>query len=130
MGTWGPGNFENDESRDYLYELIGQLIERIETCLSSLAHPSERDAFTGSLDCGEELLMPNIDIICLLCEHYRTSPGIELEQVIRWRDQYLAAYDEHIDAYGAKPEYKRKRRQVIVETFEKLQGIVTLWSSV
>jgi hypothetical protein len=128
MGTWGAGNFESDESLSYLDELIAQLVERIETCLSSLEHPSERDEFSGSLDCGEERLMPSVDIICLLCEHYEEPPNIEIDQVIRWRDQYLAACDEHIDDYGPKPEYKRERRQVIIETFEKLQGIVTFWS--
>jgi hypothetical protein len=114
----------------YLDALIAQLIERIETCLSSLEHPSERDEFSGSLDCGEEVLMPSVDIICLLCEHYEEPLNIEMEQVIQWRDQHLAAYDRHIDDHGPKPEYKRERRQVIVETFEKLQGIVTFWSNI
>ena len=62
MGTWGPGNFENDAAADHLIDLCRPLLTEIGKAMeepSSLV-PDEDDA---------GIVMANLEIIACLSEH-------------------------------------------------------------
>lgn len=112
MGTWGPGNFDNDGAMDYRDELADRLTEEIE---GVFADP-ERLALDEE---GETVMMPGVAVLSLLVSQCRATPP-EPDVVARWRDAYLAVYDDQIDSLDPDPEFKTGRRQVILETFNGL----------
>jgi hypothetical protein len=113
MGTWGAGNFSNDGALDYIAHIEDSLVKDIERILGGGARLNE--------EIGREfVLIPNVVIISLLCEHCNAAPPKE-KDVKRWRKKYLQAYDKEIDAWGVDEEFKAQRREVIDQTFAKLQ---------
>ncbi len=113
MGTWGPGNFDNDSANDYIDEFSQEMIDKIEGCFAT------EDGY--SLDeGGEGVLMPTVEILSVLCERCSGLPP-EPEVVVRWKQAYLTNYDDQVDNLEPTPEYKIARRQVIEETFGKLE---------
>ena len=128
MGTWGPGNFENDTAADHLLDLCGPLLTEVEEVMedpSSLA-PDED---------GAVIVLANLEIIACLSEHlgrYDQSkigkilyPGVLPlpEMVANWKKAYLAVWDGHIDELDPKPDYKKQRREVIAETFDRVERL-------
>ncbi|MBY8982618.1 MAG: DUF4259 domain-containing protein [Candidatus Lokiarchaeota archaeon] len=114
MGTWGPGNFENDYALDYINEVIDKYIKEIEDLFN--------DEYAADLDeLGEGVLIPNVVIITAIIEN--TAGYIYKDIVKKWKEKYLNIYDSQIDVLGAKEEYKIKRRKIIEETFEKLEDL-------
>jgi hypothetical protein len=121
MGTWGPGNFESDGACDYRDDFVQQLFKTIEACLA----PNYRQHFDIVRD-GEEKLMASLDMLIVLCKAYDISPhifDIESDVISGWKETYLRLYDEKIDDYDPKPNYKVERRTVIASTFDKLEEI-------
>jgi hypothetical protein len=45
------------------------------------------------------------------------------EKVGKWKQAYLARWDGYIDALEPDPDYKKKRRDVIAETFDRLERL-------
>ena len=43
--------------------------------------------------------------------------------VAGWRSLYLDVWDNGIDGLDPDPEYKRKRREVIIETFDRIERL-------
>jgi hypothetical protein len=115
MGAWGPGNFDNDAAGDFRDEVILNLVRNMERSLET----EDLDNFDLD-DIGDGLLMPSADLLLTLCKFYRISPMIAEDKLSVWKDQYLAIFDEVIDTYGAKDEYKKERRAVISNTFDEL----------
>src|SRR5947208_2226389 len=62
MGTWGPGNFENDCAADHLYQVCGPLLKQVE---EAMKYPSsiEPDEYGG------DIVPANLEIIACLSEH-------------------------------------------------------------
>jgi hypothetical protein len=114
MGTWGSGNFDNDNAMDYMNEVKDELIGRIEECLV------DDDSCALDED-GEGVLMPTLEILSVLAEHCRLGLP-ELETIQRWKARYLAVYDDSIDGLEPKPGYKEARRAMIEATFLKLEA--------
>jgi hypothetical protein len=128
MGTWGPGNFENDCAADHLLEFCGPLLKQVEEAMKdpSAIEPDEYDA---------SVVMANLEIIACLSEHlgrYERGaiqdflypcvlppPGV----VAGWRGQYLKVWDGGIDGLDPDPDYKKKRREVIIETFDRVERL-------
>jgi len=111
LGTWGPGNFENDYALDYLSDIVAQLVRDIE------------DSFEGTKadpdELGEAVLVPSVAILILLCEHcHATSPRKEV--VREWKHKYLQNWDAYIDQLHPKPDFKLQRREIINATFDRL----------
>ena len=112
MGTWGAGNFENDDAGDYRDAVAREFIKRIEqTFDAGQAHLDED---------GEGILIPSVQILSVLHEAIGCAPP-NLARVISWKERYLRIYDEEIDGLEPKPDFKIRRREVIQETFEKLE---------
>jgi hypothetical protein len=120
MGTWNTGNFDCDGARDYLHDAFQKpLVERIESIMG--------DAVAVQLDeQGEDVLMPSIELLALLCEIYGCDGGTlpEVATVRRWREEYLGGYDSYIDQLSPRPGYKEERRRVIEQTFARLERAV------
>jgi hypothetical protein len=110
MGTWGPGNFENDAALDFIDEEIDRHVRAIEAIFA--------DSQRFSLDeDAEGELMPRVAILALLCElGVLNNPA----DVSAWRARYLEMYDDQIDNLEPKGELKLQRRAVIAATFDTL----------
>jgi hypothetical protein len=128
MGTWGPGNFENDCAADHLYEVCGPLLKQVEEAMkdpSSLA-PDEYDA---------DVVTANLEIIACLSEHLGRYERGELqdflypcvlpppETVAEWKQKYLAVWDANIDGLDPDADYKKTRREVIIDTFDRVERL-------
>jgi hypothetical protein len=126
MGTWGPGNFENDTAADHLMDLCQPLVTEIEEAMQEPASLEPDDD-------AADIVMANLEIIACLSEHLGRYEHSELgrflypcvlpstEKVAKWKQAYLARWDGYIDALEPDPDYKKKRRDVIAETFDRLE---------
>ena len=128
MGTWGPGNFENDCAADHLYRVCGPLLKEV---VEAMKDPSslEPDELYG------DLVPANLEIIACLSEHlgrYERGPIEDFlypcvlpppETVAEWQRKYLAVWDACIDGLSPDPDYKRQRREVLVATFERVERL-------
>ena len=126
MGTWGPGNFENDTAAEHLIELCKPLVQQITQAAASpeLMQPDEPDS---------DIMLANIEILSALAEsigRHETGwvgdtvfpfPFPAVEEIEQWKLEYLRVWDGYIDGLVPSDDYKRRRRDVIVATFERLQ---------
>lgn len=119
MGTWGPGNLDNDSGSDFLGNYIDSLGQIIDGLVSSKENTLK--VFADNYD--EVHIMVLIEIIIALCERFETCFIFQQNDVERWRDIYLEAFDEYAlnSGYGS---FADERRPVIEETYEKLRQIV------
>lgn len=115
MGTWGAGNFDNDGAKDYMDEVIAKFSLDIENCLLD----KTRSAIDED---GEAILMPNVAIITVLCQHCEVAPP-KLERIRNWKQSYLEIYDAQADDLFFKSEAKDARRLVIEKTFQELEAL-------
>lgn len=126
MGTWGPGNFENDTAAEYLINLCKGLIDQITKAVEQpeLMQPDEWDS---------DIMLANVELLSALAEsvgRYETGwvgdmvfpfPYPAAEEIDRWKREYLKVWDAHIDELMPSEDYKRKRRVVIAATFDRLR---------
>jgi hypothetical protein len=122
MGTWGAGNFDSDDACEFMDETLRKFHKIIEDCLL----PENFESFFLEAF-GEYTLMPAIDVIITLCEHYDISPQLEVEKIKGWKELYLRVYDETVDTFGPKADWKINRRKVIEVTFNKLEALAKEW---
>lgn len=95
-------------------EIEDELTERIE---SILADEDRRELDEE----GEGVLMPTLEMMSVLCEH--CGLGLpEVETLRRWKEQYLAVFDDSIDGLEPAEGYKEARRAMIEATFLKLEA--------
>lgn len=113
MGTWGPGNFDNDAARDHLFELTRELAEQIEQALD--AATLLKLAGQGSAEFAETLesILPNVEIICVLHETIGGGFLPEAESVGDWQSRF----EQLSEASSAE------RCEVIRATFERLRQL-------
>jgi hypothetical protein len=111
MGTWGPGNFENDRAADIRDEPLNRLKAGIERRLTP-----------GPGVDGVERVMAEV---ALFTSVLRTCNGLRpaAEVIGRWKAAVLAAFDAEIDALQPKPGLKEARRAVIEQTFAELEQV-------
>jgi hypothetical protein len=112
MGTWGPGNYENDAALDFINEEADRYISVIEAIFG------DEQRFLLDED-AEGMLMPSVEILSLLCARCHGVLPKDLD-VAAWKSRYLEMYDHQIDGLEPDAEYKQQRRAVIEATFEKL----------
>jgi hypothetical protein len=124
MGTWGPGNFENDYAADRLHALCAPLLKEIEEAMKRSPADLEDDF---------EIVTANLEIIACLSEHLgRHERGViqdflypcvlpSPETIAQWKQRYLEVWD-----HGADPDpgsFDQQRRAVIVATFERVERL-------
>ena len=128
MGTWGPGNFENDCAADHLYAVCGPLLKQIEEAMKDPAaiHPDESAA---------DIVMANLEIIACLSEQLGRYARGEVqdflypcilpppETVAEWKQKYLAGWDAGIDGSDPEAAYKKARREIISDTFDRVERL-------
>jgi hypothetical protein len=122
MGTWGPGNFDDDSARDYLGEVILRYEKLVERILAGDI-PNEETDFDNVLDAGEHCLLPAVEMICVLHEALASDYLPLPETVVRWAEHYPRQVDplmREIDPSGYETWYATKRRPVISATFDRL----------
>jgi hypothetical protein len=107
MGSWGPGNFENDSALD----MVGGVLD---------VATAEIEAFRASDRVGVEDLDPVVACVAIhVALHARCGanrPDADVARAVR--DKVLRIYDDKIDLLRPKPEYKAARRAVLVETLD------------
>jgi hypothetical protein len=113
MGTWGPGNFQNDKALDYVGDLVDQLVKRIETIFAS-GNRADPD-----LD-GEGQLVPSVALLSIVTEYCHAAPP-KREKVSMWHTKYLQAFDTSMEDLYPDPDSGKERRRVIEETFTRLE---------
>ncbi len=118
MSIWGTENFERDDALNVLDNWIRGILTQIrETFL--------RDHETSLYyDFGESRIIGNIDILTTLLERYRIDPDIELDEINKWKTDYLNTFDRTIHRYEPKPQYVTERRKKIEDTFARFYEIV------
>ena len=105
MGTWGTGNFDDDDTRDWLEEaVLDPLVRFVEDNVSSSDPVRSKEVAAA------------VEVLAILYGQIEMGPP-GLARVTRWRDSYLAAWDAlHL---GVRPDIGA-RRLVIESAFSKL----------
>jgi hypothetical protein len=128
MGTWGGGVFQGDSALDHLEALCEPMLDRIEKTLGSTARMRK--------DLEKETLLCDIDLLTAISEHVsKNNRGVfrlgwvypvvlpEPKEIEGWKAQYLEIWEANVDEYGPTPGYKRTRRKVIVEVFDRFAAL-------
>lgn len=118
MGTWGPGNLENDYALDELSTRTSTLVGEL---LSRARSPSSREAD----DYDYTTLFVELEIAIALDARGLLSASElpKTREVQALARDFIASWDANIDALSPKPEFKRKRRAVILATFDRFAKI-------
>ncbi len=114
MGSWGPGNFDNDAARDHLFEVTRELAEQIDQALADAVSLK----LTGKGNVAElvetlETVLPNIEIMCVLHESLGGGFLPESESADEWQSQF-----EQLES-----DVSADRREVVRSTFERLRRL-------
>ena len=117
MGTWGFGNFDDDTASDHLSMIAGRLIKEISEAMKQ-PKKLEPDEYLGvAVPC-------NVELLALFAEKgWVGALTPEAETIAEWKKLYLAVWDGYMDKLKPKPEYKKKRRAVLVKTFDRLMRV-------
>ncbi len=119
MGTWGYGNFESDGALDILGMWRIKIIDQIR---DGFNYEDKRSIHRH----GEAQIVANVDILRTLCEKYKSCGDLEVNEVSKWKREYLDAFD-YVTGNFKDPddiEFAKKRREVIEETFDMLYKIL------
>ncbi|MFD8696134.1 DUF4259 domain-containing protein [Kitasatospora purpeofusca] len=115
MGTWGNGNFESDTALDHLSAVVGRLVEEVTEAMAGDPVGLEPDEYWGvAVPCQLELLHA-------LAQSGHAGGELPKAEVVEgWKETFMAVWERTIDGLEPKPEYKRKRREVLIRTFDQL----------
>ena len=113
MSRWGEGIFESDRASNHLIILIGQIIESIESCIST-SNIGDIEALVYR----ETYFMSGIDILLTLGKAYPDILHSTLAElpIAQWREWYLKVFDED-ESNSVNSEFTKGRREIIVKTF-------------
>jgi hypothetical protein len=121
MGVWDKGNFDSDTALEALDVVVNKLMREIVYALA----PQHRGGMYRYLGLR---MMAAIDMLLALEDHCGAMPGDVYPRLVRyWRDNCLSRYDEFgEDLDLPTAELKAERRQVIVDTFARLEAAVAV----
>ena len=116
MGTWGPGNFDDDTVADGLSEITDDLIAKIAESFADEDDDTELqpDEWGGSMVPAWLELLTDIGSAGRVGATF--PPRATLEA---WRDRYIRVWDDYIDELEPDEDYRKDRRQVILSTFDR-----------
>ena len=113
VGTWGPGSFDNDAARDHLFELTRELAEQIDRALDDATEQTLAGQAKTHVAELLELILPNIEIICVLHETFGGGFLPEPELAEEWQLRFEQMRDDNL----------AERSEVIRATFERLRKL-------
>lgn len=115
MGTWGPGNFDDDTAADHLSRLTDQLATEVAEAMAGDPVGVEPDEYWG-------VAVPaNLELLALIARtHYVGVLLPEVATVEAWKTKFLEIWDGSIDGLEPSPAFKEARRAVLVRTFDDL----------
>jgi hypothetical protein len=128
VGYWGYGNFEGDDPRDFLADMVA-VWERIidHTLAGELAEaavyfgPDMPPFSQQGQEAVDRIVMPTVEIMIAVAEKLECDYLPEPSTVSKWCERVLHVYDtEGFADWGPGDE----RRQAIVETFARLSKVV------
>jgi hypothetical protein len=115
------GNFDDDNARDYLADVIARFEQFIERILAGDI-PEEAMGMDNVLDASEHCLLPTMEIISVLHEALASDYLPRPETIARWAEIYprqVEPLTREVDPTGYDMWYVTKRRPVVVATFEQ-----------
>ena len=120
VGTWGPGNFDNDAARDHLFDLTRGLAYDIEQSLDRAAalKLAAAESLDSDLAATLETVLPNINILCVLHESLDGSFVPEPATVDDWHARFEQLSPE---CHAGHDTNSAERRDIIQATFAKLR---------
>jgi hypothetical protein len=120
MGIWGYNNFESDGALDVFGNMINQIADKIREVFT---YESDGTFYRGY---GDSHIIANIDILGTLYEQYKIYHDLRIEEVIKWKENYLDTFDRITknDVEQEGVEFNEKRREVIKVTFDRLINIM------
>ena len=122
MGRWGPTAFEDDGALDYLAEFMDRLVDLNEEIL---ADPGR---FALDED-GSAIFMPNVVLLCIICEQLPVTAPPKPPVVRRWRERYLAMFDDDIEGLQPREGFAPTYRAAIEHSFARLTQLSERWHS-
>lgn len=115
MGTWGPGNFDDDTVADGLSEITDDLIAKIaESFVDDDDTELQPDEWGGSMVPAWLEILTDIGSAGRVGATFPPSTTLEA-----WRDRYVRVWDGYIDELEPDEDYRKDRRHVIVSTFDR-----------
>ncbi|MFD7307736.1 DUF4259 domain-containing protein [Promicromonospora sp. NPDC059942] len=115
MGTWGPGNFDDDAAADHLSRLTDQLATEVAEAMAGDRVRMEPDEYWGvAVPANLELLavLARLDYVGVLLP--------EVATLETWKSTFLEVWDGAIDGLEPSAAFKEARRAVLVRTFDDL----------
>ncbi|MDP9848504.1 DUF4259 domain-containing protein [Streptosporangium lutulentum] len=115
MGTWGPGNFDDDTAADHLSAVTDRLIAEVAEAMAGDPLDIEPDEYWGvAVPC-------NLELLYLIARQGHVGATLpEADTIEEWKKSYLAVWDREIDGLEPGPEHRERRREVLVRTFDQL----------
>lgn len=116
MGTWSHGNFDNDAALDWLSDITGQLLDEITEVMDSpqLLEADELDA---------DLVPCKIELLCTMADSGMSPIWPQVPILEQWKHTFLDAWDGSIDGLSPDADYRRERRDTLVETFDRMLAL-------
>ncbi|RBM20204.1 DUF4259 domain-containing protein [Streptomyces sp. PT12] len=114
----GRGDFDEDTAADHLSVLTGRLVDEVAEAMAGDPVGLEPDEYDGvAVPC-------NLELLHLLGT--RGYVGVTLpsgDTVREWKKRYLAVWDEAIDGLAPTPDFRARRRETLVRTFDQLAAL-------
>ncbi|WP_217183164.1 DUF4259 domain-containing protein [Streptomyces sp. AC495_CC817] len=116
MGTWGPGNFDDDTVADGLSEITDDLIAKI----AEQFDDEDDDTALEPDEWGGSMVPAWLEILTDIAGAGRVGATFpDSSTVTAWRDRYLRVWDEYIDELEPTEEHRADRLAVLTSTFER-----------
>jgi len=117
MGTWGPGNFDDDTAAEHLSILVHKLVGEVEKAMKT-PRELEPDEYWGvAVPC-------NLELLALIGKQEWVGCTLPPPETIEaWKAAYLEVWDAKIDGLSPKPDHKKTRRKELVATFDRLRRL-------
>ena len=121
MGTWGPGNFDNDAARDQLFDLTRGLSDDVDQALDAATtlKLSGTSSAADNARLAEHLkvVLPKIEVMCVLHETLEGGFLPEPPWVEEWQVRFVQLSPE---CSSVGTDISAERRAVIEATFARL----------
>lgn len=111
---WGPGNFDSTAALITVDHFVDHMLMLIDEVLDDEKTPDP-------LRRGESDLMPTLSLLIAAIAESGECP-VTPKEARRWRRRYLAWFRLHGRKHYPAPAAFKRRRQVIIETFGRLEN--------